>query len=161
MINQKELKQILEYNPDAGVFIWAKPRKKVIIGSEAGCLQPDGYVYIGILGTNYSVHRLAFLYMTGEFPENHVDHINRVKNDNRWINLRKATPTQNQRNRNINKNNTSFINGVGWDKSRNKWKAYITVNSVLVNLGRSDDKFEAICMRKSAEIKKWGVQTPH
>lgn len=47
----------------------------------------------------YLAHRLAFLYMTGAFPTNQVDHINRVRNDNRFINLREVLPSDNSKNR--------------------------------------------------------------
>ena len=52
--------------------------------------------------------------------------------------------------------NTSGHKGVSWDKSRNKWYAYITVNYKLINLGRFSILEDAIEARKKAEIKYFG-----
>ena len=86
MISQGELKEVLEYNPDTGVFIWRKPNgNRVKVGNVAGNKSVNGYIRIKIK-KEYLAHRLAYLYMIGNFPENDIDHINHIKDDNRWVN---------------------------------------------------------------------------
>ena len=85
-----------------------------------------------------------------------VDHINRNPLDNRKSNLRIVNNQQNSMNKGHQKRNTSGHKGVSWDKSRNKWYAYITVNYKLINLGRFNILEDAIKARKKAEIKYFG-----
>ena len=87
-LDQAYLRSILHYCPDTGVFTWASSRQGILPGRVAGSLAANGYINIGIDRKIYFAHRLAFLWMLGKFPENQVDHINRVKTDNRWSNLR-------------------------------------------------------------------------
>lgn len=91
-----------------------------IAGYDAG-----GYRNIRIDGRAYRVHRLAWLWMTGEWPDPECDHINTVKNDNRWFNLRKATRGQNAANRNANSTSWTGQKGVTWDKRNSKWMGTI------------------------------------
>lgn len=159
MITQKELKEILEYDPDTGGFVWInpKPRSGLKPGDKAGYQQKSGYVCIRINGKGYKAHRLAYLYMVGVFPDDQLDHRNRVRHDNSWDNLRDSTPLFNQRNRTTNKNNTSGISGVVWREKRGGfWECWIKTEGVKKYLGLSIDKFEAACIRKSAEIREWG-----
>jgi hypothetical protein len=96
----------------------------------AGCLQHNGYRHIGVLGKVYSAHRLAFLYMTGKFPLDEVDHKNHERSDNRWSNLREVTRLENSRNRSMHLNNKSGFSGVCWKKRVSK--ALPSVFSVLI-----------------------------
>lgn len=158
-ITQKELKKHIDYNPETGVFlrktsIHGNPIKPVVTGYIA-----HGYRLITVGCIKYRSHRLAWLYMTGEWP-NRIDHINRVRSDNRWENLRSVTSLENQRNLPKMKSNTSGVTGIHWDKSRCKWKADITLHNKTKYLGRFDDKFEAICARKSAE-RRYGFHYNH
>ena len=136
MIDQLELFEILNYNPETGIFTWISARPKIRIGNIAGGLCDKGYIKIKIDGKKYFAHRLAWLYMTGELPENDIDHINLIRNDNRFCNLRKATRSQNQGNQRKYINNKSGIKGVCWDKGANKWLAQIQVKKQKIKLGR-------------------------
>lgn len=99
MLTQQLLKQNLMYDPDSGIFTWViRPAHCIRIGDVAGYKNPEGYVKIGILGKIYSAHHLAFLYMNGSVPDGIVDHINRVRYDNRWVNLRVVTAKENSTN---------------------------------------------------------------
>jgi len=73
--------------------------------------------------------------MTGEWPEHQVDHRNRVRDDNRWDNLRKATRVQNLGNREKYANNTSGLKGVSLHKATNKWRSDIQVDNESLFLG--------------------------
>ena len=94
--------------------------------------------------------------MTGNWPTHQVDHINGMRADNRWKNLREATPLQNSRNRRPSKSSTSGRVGVCFDKKRAKWSAYIGVDSRTMVLGFYTDKDEAIAVREAAEKVHYG-----
>lgn len=85
-----------------------------------------GYWAVGIDGRNYYHHRLAFLFMTGEWPAHHVDHINGDRADNRWCNLRSCTPTVNQQNlRAPQSNNRTGLLGVTKINDSRRTKPYV------------------------------------
>lgn len=86
----------LSYNPITGFFHWIVAKPKIHIGMRAGCVYSRGYRRIKIDGKSYKEHRLAFYFMTGEWPKDQVDHINLIRDDNRWENLRVASNAQNQ-----------------------------------------------------------------
>jgi len=159
-LTQKRLKELLNYDPDTGVFTWLVGCGGVNIGSKAGSLYSYGYIVIKINRFGYRAHRLAWLYMTGEWPEDQIDHIDHDRANNRIINLREATHTINGRNTNIAKNNTSGIMGVNWHRWQRKWRAYISINAKPIHLGTFTDFFEACCARKSAE-NKYGYHPNH
>ncbi len=154
-LTQKYLKEILEYNSDTGNFIrLVRKSSNAMPGNIAGSyLRTAGKTYIEmrIDGKRCLAHRLAFLYMTGVLPKNEVDHINGDGSDNRWINLRLVTHTENQRNKRLVENNTSGHVGVSWNKRENKWRSYITVNMKQLHLGYFYDIKNAIEVRKDAE----------
>lgn len=154
MLTQERLKELLHYCPDMGVFTWIVDRtSRARKGWVAGCKISNGYIIIRIDSVNYYAHRLAFLYVDGEHPKDHTDHINGVRVDNRWANLRSVSLAENNRNQKRRKDNTSGISGVGRRAGNPRWKAHISINNRLVHLGTFSDFFEACCARKSAENK--------
>ena len=129
------LREILEYNPDTGGFTWLVSHVRARVGAEAGYINSRSYKCIRIKGRHYQAHRLAWLYVTGEAPYAHIDHIDGDPSNNKFANLRQATPGQNQHNSQIQRNNTSGVKGVSWDKKRKRWKAQIASGGVLRYLG--------------------------
>ena len=115
-----------------------------------------GYREIGIDFQLIRAHRLAFLYMTGQWPIDQVDHINNDKTDNRWCNLREANRSQNCANQGLKKNHGNQFIGVVWDKPRNKWRAQIRINGRKVNLGRFVNIEEAKAARNKAARETFG-----
>ena len=98
-MTREELHKSLVYHYNTGDWYWISDNSNnVKKGDEAGRIDSKGYRVIGINGKQYKAHRLAFLYMTGKMPPEEVDHINGVRDDNRWFNLRTATSTQNKLN---------------------------------------------------------------
>lgn len=151
MINQEQLKEIINYNPITGDFVWLKVNSnRVKVGDIAGYKAPDGYKQIRINNTLYKSHRLAFLYVEGEFPVNIIDHINHDPSDNRWVNLRHADRFINQRNMKLSKRNTSGISGVSWDSKVKKWRVRFYRDKKEVFLGYFSDKNKAIEVRNEA-----------
>ena len=155
-----ELKKILEYSPETGRFKWKIDRLPIVSGDWAGTIRKDNYVVIKINGKQYKAHRLAWLYVYGEWPTQEIDHINRIKNDNRICNLREATRNQNVANGSKRKTNTSGIVGVSWFKVDKVWVAYIRIDSKTIHLGRYKNIFDAACARRSAEQKYFREFSP-
>jgi hypothetical protein len=133
---QSELKEVLTYCPDSGVFVWNCSRNGFVrAGQVAGSMSSKGYVYISIGYKKYQAHRLAWLWMRGNFPAKEIDHINGNPSDNRWCNLRYATRAQNQQNRKRAVVNTSGLKGVSFHKQSGLWRARITAQGKRVHLG--------------------------
>ena len=151
ILTHKQLKSMLHYSPARGVFTWRVSRRGIMAGTIAGTITHGGYVQIHIDGKTYLAHRLAFLYQDEKFPENEVDHINHIRDDNRLCNIRLSTHHENHKNLSLAKNNKSGVMGVFFDKSRNKWLSRIKLNQKTIHLGRFDKKEDAIKSRKIAE----------
>jgi hypothetical protein len=158
-IDCNQLKEILEYQPETGLFFWKKGIQGIIKGSKAGHLSKDGYVDIRIKNRLYPAHRLAWLMMTGNWPDDFIDHINRIKSDNRFVNLREATKAENAQNTNIQSNNTSGYKGVVWHKPNKNWCAQININKKHIHLGSFKNLQDAINARVEAE-KKFFTHSP-
>lgn len=129
------LREILDYDPKTGVFVWKISIRRMRAGDVAGCLTKNGYVVIRIEQRNYLAQRLAHLYMTGEWPPAGMDHRDLVRSNNRWANLRPADQAQNMWNFGPKASNTSGFKGVWLDKRRGKWVAETTVRQKKVHLG--------------------------
>jgi hypothetical protein len=143
MITQEKLKDLLHYDSGTGVFTWVKPRIGVRVGAVAGSPDRHGYICTRIDGRRYLAHRLAWLYVHGVTPPEHIDHINQVKADNRLANLRLATTSENLKNTGVYVNNTSGFKGVSWDKQNQNWRATATLTGKQLHLGRFNTAEEA------------------
>lgn len=137
------LRELLEYNPETGIFTRRSQRGRYKAGAPTGCLSPIGYLQIRVDQKLYYAHRLAWLYAHGLWPVDLIDHINGDKINNCLSNLREATPQQNNRNTGKRSHNTSGFKGVYWDKERQKWGAAATVNGRFRSLGRYSTREEA------------------
>lgn len=109
------------------------------------------YQGISLEGTSVLLHRFIWRLVTGEWPTDEIDHINRNKYDNRWLNFREATHGQNGQNREVYSNNKTGIKGVGWYTPLSKYRARITKNGSTIELGYFDTIEEATEARKRAE----------
>ena len=158
MITQLELFKILSYNPYTGIFIWIVNLPNGIhIGDIAGSPHKLGYINIRIKGKTYLAHRLAWLYMTGKWPNPEIDHEDLNKVNNKWINLREATRQQNLFNKTVGKaNKSSGIKGVTWHKRDKKWCAVIRLNTKLINIGQFEKLEEAVKARQEYAVKAHG-----
>jgi hypothetical protein len=96
------LRELLHYDPETGIFTWVHGTRKSPAGSRAGYVMKGknlGYRAINLEGCCYYEHRLAWLYMTGAWPQHQIDHDNHARTDNRWSNLFDRTPKENVANR--------------------------------------------------------------
>ncbi|MFP5513282.1 MAG: HNH endonuclease [Alphaproteobacteria bacterium] len=155
-LTQSRLRELFDYDPLTGLFTRRVSLGGSKAGTVAGSLNGWGYVKFNIDGKPYKGHRLAFLWMNGKFPDGDVDHINRIRSDNRWANLREATPRQNNGNSSMSRKNTSGVKGVTWHKKAKKWQAQIGINGGTKHLGlfaNIDDAAEAY---QAASIRHFG-----
>lgn len=145
-LTAERLREVLNYFPEEGVFVWKVTRSfKAIAGSVAGSeYKATGYLRIQIDGTSYLAHRLAWLHEYGEWPALDIDHINGEKADNRIANLREATTSQNGQNQHkAQSGNKSGVLGVYQDKTSCRWRAIIASGGRIYKLGHFDTKDEA------------------
>jgi hypothetical protein len=156
ILTQARLDEILNYDPDTGVFTWRiQPNGRVLVGSVAGTPKKDGRLEIKIDGKLYQASRLAVLYMTGDWPgkteawdKPEVDHKNGDPSDNRWSNLRPGNDTEQARNRKLIEGKT-LPKGVTWHKGIQRYVARIKVNGRSISLGvyfTVEDAHTAYCI---------------
>ena len=144
-LTQARLREVLDYNPDRGLFKWKAKLKHHKSGWFRGCLGGTGDLYIGVDMTNYKAHRLAYLYMEGSFPPEVIDHVDGDRANNKWCNLRACSQSQNACNSRIMSNNTSGYKGVSWRKERNTWQVRVSVKGEYKTFGCYKD-FELACL---------------
>jgi len=156
-ITAERLRELVEYNPLTGQFMtltsthngrWGPGRA---IGTDNGI----GYLVATLDSRKQYLHRMAYLYVTGEHPPAEIDHINRNRSDNRWANLRPATSGQNKYNLPKMRSNTSGHAGVSYSVRDKYFHAYIGVGGTRKNIGYFKTLEEAVAARLSA------VETHH
>lgn len=152
---QKVQKHLL-YNDD-GTLTWIDPiSPRIKKGSIAGYVSTsDGYVYIKAFGKRFSAHRLIWVMHYNELP-GEIDHINRVRHDNRIENLRSATHHDNMGNRSKTSNCSSIYQGVSWDNWKKKWVARICNGWKQQSLGSFDSEVEAALAYNEAAKQIFG-----
>jgi hypothetical protein len=131
-LTQARLQDLVKYDRDTGIFTWNMTRRRCRSGDKAGCSMQNGYAGIRLDDTLYTAHRLAWLYVHGEWPARQLDHVNGVRADNRLCNLREATNAQNAQNRKRVDNKSGF---PGVRKENSKWLAEIKVDYKPIRLG--------------------------
>jgi HNH endonuclease len=144
LITSRIVREFLDYDPETGLMMW-KRRKRYwfrtdgsfrtwntrYAGKPAGFDHNAGYLDIAIYGRKYLAHRLIWLWMTGRWPSNQIDHWDGNRRNNKWDNLFDVTSQQNNRNRKIDRRNTSGVLGVTlrnncyyvqiWANNKNHW----------------------------------------
>lgn len=170
-ISQEYLKERLHYNPSTGVFTWLARDTSVAFnrqwngkyaGKVAGCVHSyTGYYVISLSSIPgkyelYPAHRLAWLYMTGDWPPEFIDHIDRDRANNKFDNLRLATNSQNQANSPRHHDNTSGAKGVHWSHVHFCWMARITVKGKRIRLGLFGSLDEAAAAYRKASKEHFG-----
>lgn len=150
------LKSILLYSPQTGEFIWLESRGRTCkVGQVAGTISAQGYIHIIIDGKVYRRSHLAWFYVTGKWPQENlkIDHINRNRSDDSWINLREITHSQNKINTHTERKNSSGYLGVSKCKDFNGskeyiyWRAVVTLDGKVWRSKRFKDPIEAAKQR--------------
>lgn len=161
------LHKLLICDPDAGKLWWRErgpewfqsdARAQMWNSRWAGkpalnAAQGSGYLMGRIFAKGYLAHRVIFAMCSGQWPEQEVDHINGVRTDNRFLNLREVDRVQNSQNMKINARNTSGRVGVHWIGARGKWLASIRADGRSISLGYFTDLEDARAAREEAEIE--------
>lgn len=177
-LTRERLKDFVHYDPESGVFLWkerlekhfqdakyspasvqAATWNKKYAGKRAGRTHGKGYVAMTIERRGYLAHRLAWLYVYGEWPV-HIDHINRDKQDNRIANLRSVDNATNHRNMPKLSTNTSGVTGVRWHKQMQKWAARINTQGREIYLGLFENLEDAVKARAEAN-RRFGFHPSH
>lgn len=149
MLTQEYLKHLLHYDPETGVWTWLNPpnHNTRLKGKIAGNRRSDGYLRIRIGGQLYYASRLACLYMLGKLPDEEMDHKDRDPSNDKWINLREATSSQNK----YNRSDDGSLRGVY--RSGDKWWAMAGRDNYL---GIFDTLEDAVAARDSAVLMLGG-----
>jgi len=157
MLTVPRLKELLSYDTETGKFYWVIGRGgNAPAGREAGTYLMGGYISIYIDGRRYLAHRLAWLWCNGAWPQNQIDHINRIRDDNRIANLRQATASQNK----VNSIDRSKSRGVYQHKGSRTWNARVHIAGKSISLGFYKTKSDAIAARRMAEPRFYGEFAP-
>ena len=162
MITYEVAKALFDYNPSTGSLTWKfSSGKNVKKGKEVGTndTTPKSntkYRKTSIFGDRYKVHRIIWLMQTGDWPKGEVDHIDGDGLNNKWSNLRDVTHSQNLMNAAVRSDSTSGYKGVSYDRSRDRWYAYINLDGKRKMLGRYKTKQEAVDARLKAEQQFFG-----
>jgi hypothetical protein len=158
MIDQDTVKKLFHYDAESGMLLWRNGNgRNVKPWQEAKAPNGHGYYTVKINGTSYSVHRLIWLYVHGNFPDKYIDHKNRVRNDNRLCNLRDVNTTDNAQNISLPSHNKSGHIGVSWFELQKAWTVYVKVNKKNKWLGCYKNLDDAIAARKAGEVKYYNL----
>lgn len=161
------IRSILNYDPISGIFTWNKRHGEgrgvsifnaLYAGLPAGTIASSdksktNYIVIKINGKSYKAHRLAFLFMGENLPDE-VDHLDHDGTNNKWENLRASNRLDNMKNLPIKKSNKTGVIGVNWHKAANKWQARaVDCNGKRIDIGRYDLFEDAVSARKKYEVE--------
>lgn len=154
--SQEYITECFHYDPDTGLLTWkerplhhfknlqvCKAINNTYLGKTAGFLKVSGYCRVVLNKKEYNVNRIIWKYVTKEEPLKSIDHINGIKTDNRFINLREATHSQNSFNRKIDKDSSTGFKGVCFNKATGKYRSFIHVNRKQLFIGGFNSAQEA------------------
>lgn len=139
----ERVKELLDYDPETGVFRWRVTYGGRIAGNVCGTTGPDGYINIGLDRKIYKAHRLAWLFMFGVWPHNHIDHKDGDRGNNRINNLRVCTQNQNNKNARKRTDNKSGFKGVSRKAGWRKWVSQCQSDGKKIHIGYFDTAEEA------------------
>lgn len=156
-ITAEHVRSVLHYDPETGVFRWlpnpTRPKawNTRFANKPTGSLDVSGCLSIRITEFGlFLAHRLAWLYTSGAWPTETIDHINGDRSDNRIANLREATQAENMRNRAKQSNNRSGFLGISYSRDHKKWRAAINLNKKTVWRAYAETAQEAAALRRAA-----------
>ena len=154
MIDAATVRELLDYDPAIGVFRWRRKTGSKPAGSAAGTPHKGGYcLRIMIDRKCYRSHRLAWLYMTGAWPDFEVDHRNTDGTDNRWENLRPSTRAGNMQNqRRAHRNNKVGFLGVHQQGERFRARLRVAGKSASLGMFATAEEAHAAYVRAKREL---------
>lgn len=153
------VRELLDYDPKSGLLTWKSDRSNIRAGTEAGCRKRT-YILVSIDDCVYRAHQIIWLWVTGEWPANFIDHRDLDKKNNRWTNLRLANKSQNMANRGPQVNTSSGLKGAhryrAGEKYGKPWQAGIQVMGRSIHLGHFRTAEEAHAAYCAAAQKHFG-----
>lgn len=171
-ISPELLSTLLRYEPETGRLFWKERTPDAFVSGKQSCenicaawngrlagkeafnsINGCGYRCSSIFGVGYRASRVVWAMETGTWPKDQIDHINGMRSDDRFVNLREVSNQENSRNQKLRCTNKSGVAGVGWCKKMKKWTAKIMVDSKQIHLGMFWEKKDAISARNAAEIE--------
>lgn len=157
-LTQAMILRALKYDPETGDFTWLEllPNSRRQIGQKAGRRHWTGYIYIKLGGVEFAAHRLAWIMMTGDWPEHDLDHIDRNRANNRWANLRAATRRQNLMNTPVREGNKTGVKGVWPGPVKGVWFASINAEVNKPTVMKFASRKAAISWRREQELLHYG-----
>ena len=163
-LTAERLRELLDYDPDTGEFTWKVRRGKgrIVPGKKAGSVfknpnRTSSYARVAIDGCSHYAHRLAWLWMTGEWPKEHIDHVDRNGLNNRWGNIRTASPAQNNANSSPRSHSASGLKGVHYCKKSGRFHARISVKRRTISLGSFGAAEDAASAYVAAALEHYGA----
>jgi hypothetical protein len=152
ILSAPRLNEVVSYDAATGGMTWAESIGSKVAGTPVGRLLKAGYLRARIDGQAHYVHRLAWLYFYGKWPQNLIDHIDGDKTNNRIANLRDVTSSVNQQNR--SKPRRDSVSGLmGVRASQGKWCATIRVDGKDCFLGYHSTPEAASAAYQSAKSR--------
>ena len=145
-ITYNELHKKFVYLAQEGLLIRISTGK--VVGTST-----HGYLTVGINGKSYAVHRVVYCMYHGYWPENDIDHINRIPSDNRICNLREVSKSCNMKNSKLSCNNISGVKGISWHKKAQRWRVSIPYKNKRIYVGTFEHFINAVKARHYAEQK--------
>jgi hypothetical protein len=166
-LTAEQLRAVLDYDALSGVFRWrwrddVSPHiNQRLAGTVAGWVsRPEtGHMKVTLNGGSYYLARLAWLYVTGEWPQFEVDHIDTNPGNNSWTNLRDVTHRQNSHNMSTRKTITDELprlKGARFHRTTGRWQASIIVNGKSIYLGLFPTQTLAHAAYREAAIRHFG-----
>jgi hypothetical protein len=144
-VSYARVRELFDYQPKTGKLIWLVAHgrwKRIPAGTAAGTLTTANHLVVRIDGDNYLCHRVIWLWVTGKWPANEIDHRDLNGSNNKWSNLRTATHAQNNQNKKVQKNSRTKFKGVQKIIS-GRWRAYISIGRKFRHIGMFDTPQEA------------------
>lgn len=135
------LRSVLTYNSQTGVLKWNGRDRWHRKGQIAGTPGPKGYLYLSVGGVRYQAHRVAYMIYTGKLLKGEIDHLNGIRTDNRWANIKDGSHRDNMRNMAIHRKGK--LPGATLIKASGKWRSSISCFGRKIHLGTYDTEAEA------------------
>lgn len=151
-VTSEVLRTKFSYDPETGLLIRKCNSGTAKTGDVAGNLHSTGYIEVRVFGKLFKAHRIIWMMEFGDWPSGEIDHVNGVRNDNRIKNLRDVSTAENMRNKRLYSNGRTGVHGVGFYNGQ--WSALIKeMPNTQRCIGKFDNLFDAVCARRSAELK--------
>lgn len=151
-LTHERLVELVNYDAETGEFSWRQTRSGRRSGT-FGFVEKNGYSRVCIDGERYLLHRLAWFYVTGKFPVNQLDHIDRNNGNNRFFNLREATSSENNMNVGVRQSNSSGATNIWYEPDRMKFRVGVKARGKTHYAGRFDT-FDAALVARNDLVQK-------